>query len=137
MESKKIKIKEALELQVQLAGFKNAQASVKGILDEKISIKTKYWLGKVLTEISKEQDSFNKLREELIKKYGEEGDNGFEIKPTVDGKPNKKLTKFMEEINTLLEQDIEIKFPSLSIDDFDFESENNYSFLLSFIINEN
>lgn len=134
MESKKLKIRDVLELEVQLAGFTNDSVSVKGLLREKLNIKTKYWLGKVFEQISKEKKLFNELRDELIKKYGEEYENGIEVKQFKDNKLNDNFIKFSEELNALLDQEIEMKFPKLSIDDFDFSSEDNYSFTISFVI---
>ena len=134
MESKKLKIRDMLELEVQLAGFNNGSVSIKGLLREKLNIKTKYWLGKVFEQVDKEKKLFSELRDELIKKYGEENENGIEVKQFKDGKLNDDFVKFSEEINALLDQEIEMKFPKLSIDDFDFDSEENYSFAISFVI---
>lgn len=134
MELQKVTFKDILELDVQLNGFANAQVSVKGILGEKLNIKTKYWLGRLNDQIQKEKKSFSDLRDELIKKHGSETENGFEIKQMIDEKPNPALAAFQEELADLLGVEVEISFPQLDLDAFDFETENDYSYLLKFVI---
>lgn len=134
METKKIKIKEVLELEVQLNGLKGEGIEIKGLLNERLNIKTKYWLGKIFDQVQSEKKSFSTLRDELIKKYGEEKDGSFQVDPVINGKQNKNFTKFFEELNVLLDQEIEMKFPKMSIDDFDLETDSNYTFLLSYLI---
>lgn len=137
MEPKKIKVREILELELELAGFNNGTLKISGLLNEKINIKTKYWLGKLVDQVTSEKQSFNKLREELIKKYGEETkDGGFEVKPVINDKPNPKLEEFSKEINELLDQEVELKFPTLNIESFDFESEYNYPLVLKYVIKD-
>ena len=137
METKKITLAEVLDLDVQLNGFANDKVSIKGILNEKINIKTKYWLGRLAQQIAKEKQSFEGLRDELIKKYGEVSESGnIEIKAMIDDKPNPKIFEFQKEIEDLIKEEIEIKFPQLDLESFDFESENNYSYLLKYIIKE-
>ena len=137
METKKITLAEVLDLDVQLNGFANDKVQVKGILNEKINIKTKYWLGRLAQQIAKEKQSFEGLRDELIKKHGEVSESGnIEIKATIDDKPNPKIFEFQKEIEDLIKEEIEIKFPQLDLESFDFESENNYSYLFKYIIKE-
>lgn len=137
METKTITIGTVLDLDVQLNGFANDKVSIKGILNEKINIKTKYWLGRLSEQITKEKQSFEKLRDELIKKHGEVSENGnIEIKTMIDDKPNPKIFEFQKEIEDLIKEEIEIKFPELELESFDFESENNYSYLLKYIVKE-
>jgi hypothetical protein len=107
------------------------------MLNEKINIKTKYWLGRLSEEVVKEKESFNKLRDELIKKHGEVSENGnVEIKTMIDDKPNPKIFDFQKELEELIKEEIEINFPQLDLEIFDFESENDYSNLLKYIVKE-
>ena len=137
MTSKKLKLQHILELEIQLSGFDNGVTSVKGILSEKINIKTKYWLGRLSDQVKKEKDRFNELRNELIKKHGEEIDGTWQIKTEIDGKPNPAIQLFSDEINSLANEEIEINFPELNLDAFDFESENDYTLLMNYVLNEN
>lgn len=135
MAPKKITFNEILELDVQLSGYSNGQLSAKGILSEKLNIKTKYWLGKLSDQIQKEKKSFGDLRDELVKKYGTEtAEGGWEIAGTIDEKPNPAIEKFKEELTGLLTEEVEISFPQLDLDAFDFESENDYSYLLKQVV---
>lgn len=137
MEAKKITLSQILDIDVQLNGFANDKVQVKGILNEKINIKTKYWLGRLAEQITKEKQSFESLRDELIKKHGEVSESGnIEIKTMIDDKPNPKIFEFQKEIEDLIKEEIEINFPQLDLESFDFESENNYSYLLKYIVKE-
>ena len=83
MEKIKLKLSEVYGLNAELKGLSNQQTGEiiqKGILDENLSIKTKYSLSKVSTQLVKEIESVEKLREEIIKKYGDvDKDNNYFI----------------------------------------------------------
>lgn len=133
----KLTFKEILDLDVLLTGYENDKVKIKGILNERLNIKTKYWLGKFSDKIQKEKATFGKLRDELITKYGtktEEG--GYEIKATIDDKPNPSLFEFQKELEGMINEEIEIKVPQLDLEAFDFESESDYSYLFKYIIEE-
>ena len=55
----------------------------------------------------------------------------------IDGVANPAIQLFTDEINSLANEEVEINFPELSLDAFDFESENDYNLLISFVCNEN
>jgi hypothetical protein len=135
MNTKKITLSEVISrLEVELIGSKDL---IVGILNEDISGKNRYWFNKILDQVVKEKESFEKARLELIKKYGEEGENGqLEIKPEIDGQKNEKIDKFFEEINELLKQEVEIKFPALDLDAFDFKTTSNYKLLMDYTVQE-
>lgn len=137
MTLKNLTLQQTLELDILLSGFSNGQTNVKGILSEKINIKTKYWLTKIKDQVDKEKQRFNELREELIKKYGEPTqEGGYEIKQIIEGKANPSILAFTQEINELLSSEIELSFPSLDLEAFDFESENDYSALIKYVCAE-
>lgn len=122
-----MKFKEVLDIDAYLSGFENDKVKIKGILNEKLNVKTKYWLGKFSDKIQKEKVTFGKLRDELIKKYGEEQEDGsFTV--------TEKIKEFNEEIHSLIDMEVEIETPKLDIESFDFESETDYSYLLKFIV---
>lgn len=134
MELQKVTFKDILELDVQLNGFSNGKVSVKGILGETLNIKTKYWLGRLNDQVTKEKKAFSNLRDEMVKKHGEESENGFEIKQLIDDKPNPAFAAFQEELVDLLSVEVEISFPQLDLEAFDFTSDNDYSYLLKHVV---
>ena len=78
MEKVTLKLQEFYSLESELNGLINNQTGetvTKGLLGEKIRLTTKYWLHDLLKKVSTEKESVEKLKEELIKKYGKE-ENG-------------------------------------------------------------
>ena len=136
MNKRKITIRECLELRTEITGFSNKQSSLKGLINEKTNFKTKYWLNKILEKVASEERIFNKLRDELIKKYGTEENGSFVVKETIDGSPNPMYSQYLSEVLALIEQETEIDLPVLSIDTLDFESENVYPVFMKHIIKE-
>ena len=133
----KITFREILELDLMLLGSGESKPKITGILNEKLNIKPKYWLGRLSEDIQKEKTQFLKLRDELIIKYGDKNEEGlFEIKPIVDNKTNPKFIEFQKEVEGMLNEEIEINIPKMDLDSFDFESESNYSYLFKYIIKE-
>jgi len=68
-----LKLQEFYQLHSELNGFVSPQTGEvvsKGLLTEKVKLITKYWLTDLAKKINTEKESIDKLREELIKKYG-------------------------------------------------------------------
>ena len=79
MEKIKLKIYEIYNLADELNGSVNQRTGEvisKGLLNEKLSIATKYYLDKLLDSIKVEINTIEKLKEELIKKVGQKDENG-------------------------------------------------------------
>jgi hypothetical protein len=129
----KIKLAQGLDVLLDL----NGNDTIKGLLNEKVNSKPKYWLNKLNKELSQEREGFGKLRDELIKKLGEEKDGSYQIKYKLDdGSINPNIDIFNKEITELLNMEIEIKDYQFKIEDFDFESESNYQFFYDLMIDD-
>ena len=74
-----------------------------------------YAIYKNLRILQNECEDFNKMRDNLIKKYGAEKDGTYSI----DTKDEKAYTSFIKEIEPLLKIEIEINFFQVDRDEFD------------------
>lgn len=141
MEKKSLKLVQFYNLEAELNGVTNPQTGeklTKGLLSEKLQLKTKYWLTDLYKKAKEQTDACSALRDELIKKYGEESDKGVSISQTIeeDGKTviNPSFVSFQNEFNALLNEEREIEYKELSIEDFgSIETEEVYETLFSLL----
>lgn len=141
MEKKSLKLIQFYNLEAELNGVANPQTGeklTKGLLSEKLQLKTKYWLTDLYKKAKEQTDACSALRDELIKKYGEESEKGISITPLVekDGASvaNPKFALFQEEFNALLNEEREIEYKELNIEDFgSIETEAVYETLFSLL----
>jgi len=138
MEKITLKLHEVYELNLELKGSINQQTGEvirKGILDEKISISVKYWLDKLSSKLKKEIDVVEKLKEEIIKKLGildEQGNYSIplRINEKFDDKGeslsydvNPSFLEYQSEFEKLINQEVEIEFYPINIEDINVQSE--------------
>lgn len=146
MEKITLKLYDFLNLEVELNGVINPQTqqrTQKGLLQHPIPMGTKYWLSKLAKTVGDEKAIIDGLKDELIKKYGKESEDGsvrvdFTI-PKVDakGKPvmdkvtaedgtvkevpmmviNPEYLKFEKDFNEVLQQEKELEYRAISLDD--------------------
>ena len=75
----KLKLHEYYTLEAELNGVVNQRTGdvvLKGLLSEKINLATKYWVNDLAKKILAEKVEIEKLKEELIKKHGEQDESG-------------------------------------------------------------
>ncbi len=103
----KLKLQEIQSLDIELNGYKNPDTNetlIIGLLNEKIKLITKYWLTSLNDSIKNEIIIINDLRNELIKKYGIEDENGVVgIAIEINNQLNPNYIQFQNEINKLFE----------------------------------
>ena len=148
MEKVTLKLFEFYNLEVELSGTVNQQTGdiiSKGLLNEKIKLTTKYWLTDLLKRVTDEKQSVEKIKEDLIKKYGKESEEGVSIPMYIDiekneqgevvsRKANPDFINFQNEFNTLLQEERELEYKPLSLLDFEsIESDSNYPTLFKLI----
>lgn len=163
MEKLSLKFWECMQLANELAGVTNQQTgevSVKGMLNEKVNLVTKYWLMDLLNKVNAIKQDVDKLREEMIKKYGETGKNGEVFIPIYEDekdakkedeastsaaaaetdaapktrKVNPNFEQFQKEYSALLEQDKEIEYKPIPIDALkNVETESNYLTIMKLV----
>lgn len=151
---KKISIKlfELLNLEAELAGATNNQTGekiIEGLLNQKLPVITKYHLNILLSNLTAEKKTIDALRDELIKKYGTEDENGNigismvietgEVKE--NGEPVKDLNpayiEFNDEYGGLLNQEKEIQVPILKLSELEkIETKDNYILVFKHLIEQ-
>jgi thioredoxin reductase len=124
MKTQSFKLFELLNLEAELAGATNNQTGekiIEGLLNQKLPVITKYHLNILLSNLSAEKKTIDALRDELIKKYGKEDENGnIGISMVIEtgevndkGEPVKDINpsyiEFNDEYGELLNQEKEIQ----------------------------
>jgi hypothetical protein len=150
MEKVTLKLHEFYALEAELNGVTNRQTGeilAKGLLNEKIKLTTKYWLHDLTKKVAAEKESVEKLKEELIKKYGTTDTEGNvsipmyinevideETKEIISRDINPDFVKFQNDFNGLLEEDREIEYKGFKLEEFDsVETDGNYNILFKLI----
>jgi hypothetical protein len=152
MEKISLKLFEFYNLDAELNGLTNQQTGEKiasGLIQEKLSLVTKYWLTDLGKKVAAEKAAVEELKNDLIKKYGKEDDKGGVSIPMVieeldsDGQVIKDLDKdgnwftkkiinpdyqsFEKEFNDLLQTEKELEYKVFTLDDFEkVETSENY-----------
>lgn len=131
MEKITLKLGDVLQLESEINGYIEPQTGeqvFEGFSKQNLSIILKYELSDFSTELKGERTKVEVLRDELIKKYGEEDGNGGvlvkmynEVKDdegNVTGKVvNPQYIEFDNEYGVLLNQEIEIEYPEITKED--------------------
>lgn len=139
MEKISLKLHEFLTLEVELFGAKNQQTGEtisKGLLNEKLSLVSKFWLNELGKKVQNEKESIDKLREELIKKLGTEEDGQIfikmydEVKDEEGNVVSRSLTKnfieFNQEYDKLLSEEKELEYRPVDLNELaNVETEGN------------
>jgi hypothetical protein len=152
MEKISLKLFEFYNLDAELNGLTNQQTGEKiasGLIQEKLSLVTKYWLTELGKKVAAEKASVEELKNDLIKKYGKEDDKGGISIPMVieeldsEGQPVKDIDKdgnwftkkvinpdfqlFEKEFNDLLQTEKELEYKAFTLEDFEkVETSENY-----------
>lgn len=152
MEKITLKLFEFYNLDAELNGLTNQQTGEKiaaGLIQEKLSLVTKYWLTELGKKVAAEKATIEELKNDLIKKYGKEDDKGGISIPMVieeldeEGQPKKDLDKdgnwftkkvlnpdfqlFEADFNALLQTEKELEYKPFTLEDFEkVETSENY-----------
>ena len=131
MEKITLKLGDVLQLESEINGYTDPQTGeeiFEGFSKQNLSIILKNELSDFSTELKNERSKVETLRDQLIKKYGEEDGNGGilvkmynEVKDdegNVTGKVvNPQYVEFDKEYGVLLNQEIEIEYPEITKED--------------------
>jgi len=143
MEKITLKLSEFYQLEAELNGLTNQQTGAvisKGLLSEKIKLTTKYWLHDLSKKVATEKESVEKLKEELIKKYGREENGAISIplyinevidedtKEVTSRELNPDFIKFQNDFNALLQEERELEYRVFKLEEFEgVETEGIYN----------
>jgi hypothetical protein len=141
MEKITLSLNDALVLEAELNGVVNPQTQeveFKGLLVEKMSLKTKYWLTKLSNKLAAEKKIIDGLKEEIIKKYGTEQENGMISIVAFEDAERTKATEayvsYVTEMNALLAEEKEFEYNPVSLDDLgDASSEGRFNIIFKLI----
>jgi len=147
MEKINLKLAEFLSLAIELYGnAQNPESEYKGILNEKMSLTTRYWLNHIGKQAAEEKTAIDKLRDELVGKYGEATEDGniqlmAYVEEEVDGqkiqKMNPKFIEFQNEFGALLDQEKEFSYKPLTLSDVEsIETAGNCPVFLKLLVAE-
>ena len=131
MEKITLKLGDVLQLESEINGFNDPQTGevvYEGFTKQNLSIILKYELSDFSTILKGERTKVEVLRDELIKKYGEEdGNGGIMVKMRNEVKDaegnvtgsvvNPLYLEFDKEYGTLLNQEIEVEYPEIKLQD--------------------
>ena len=134
MEKVTLKLSEFYQLEAELNGVVNqstGETLAKGLLSEKIKLTTKYWLHDLSKKVATEKESVEKLKEELIKKYGKEENGAISIplyineviddetKEVTSREVNPDFIKFQNDFNALLQEERELEYHAFQLEEFE------------------
>jgi len=135
-----LKLYEFYNLEAELNGVidqKNGQQISTGLLLERLKVNLKYWLQDLSKKATTEKEACEAIKKDLIKKYGEQDDQGnvsipqfINVVNDADGKPvsgdiNPKFLEFQNEWNAFLNEEKEIEHKDFKLSDFeDVKSDN-------------
>ena len=141
MEKIKLSITEIVGLEAELNGLVNQETGEvisKGLFGEKLDLVTKYRLKKLSDAFTAEKKIVDDLRQELIKKFGKEEDEGkFSIPMWADEEQTVEHPDFVEfktQMDALYVEQKEFEYTPLSIEDIeDIKSDSRYDLVFRLI----
>jgi len=151
MEKIKLKLFDILQLESEINGFVNQDGKTiyQGFIKQNLSILLKYELTELSEVLAKEKKVVESLRDDLIKKYGEEdGKGGIMVKmfneefnedgEIINRTVNENYIKFDDEYGVLLSNEKEIEYPEITKEDLkeSGKSNDNYKVLFRLIKRE-
>jgi hypothetical protein len=152
MEKISLKLKDVLQLESEINGFTNPETGEKyyeGFINQKLSIILKYDLTETTKFLETERKKVDGLRDELVTKYGKMDNNGrivvnmhiFEKDENgviISKKLNPDYLEFEKEYTQLLDKEIEVEYPEITIEDLvnAGKTKDNYIFLFRLIKNK-
>ena len=149
MEKITLKLHEIYSLHGELNGLMNNQTGEvvsKGLLAEKLKLSTKYYVTELAKTVAKEREMIDKVKEELIKKYGDEDEKGGIFIPRfinivkneegkiLSGDINPKMVEFEKEFDEFLKEEKTIEYKEFKLSDFEnIETEGVYTIFFKLV----
>jgi hypothetical protein len=106
-------------ISITLEQLINSTDGLKGLSQKQLKARSAYAVSKILKAADAEMNTFNETRMELIKKYGEKGEDG-ELKSDENGNVRilpESLNDFNKELQELLKTPVEINANKIRMED--------------------
>jgi hypothetical protein len=139
-----LKLAQIMSLEAEIGGLQNQQtgeSTFKGLLSHKMPMPTKFKLKMLLNALSAIKKANDELREELIKEFGVQAENGsISISMFVDADAevkeyNPNYIEFAKKMEELLDKEIEIEFEEITLEDVkSLETEESYPTFMDLLI---
>ena len=128
-------------LKIQLSDIFVLEAEIGKLLNEKLTLSTKYWLIELNKQVLEIKTTIDSLRDELIKTYGTTNTDGNIIIPyyldTEKDIINPKFEQFQQEYSSLLTQEKELQYKPIPFSVLEkIETEESYTFILQNLIEQ-
>ena len=141
MEKIKLSITEIVGLEAELNGLvnqENGEVLSKGLFGEKLDLVVKYRLKKLSDALTAEKKIVDDLRQELIKKFGKEEEEGKFSIPMYEDEDKKvehpSWIEFKKQYDALLAEEKEFEYNPLSLKDIkDIKSDERYDLVFRLI----
>lgn len=114
-------------MQIKLKDLVNNVENIKGLQEIKFPIKVSYKIKRLVDKLNPILTSYDEKRNELVKEFGEEGENG-----AIQVTDPEKLKLFTEKFAELLEVEEEIDFEPIKIEEVgnvELEAKNLVGFI--------
>jgi hypothetical protein len=105
-----IKTEDKGECVMKMFTIKNAESALRKLVNAELPIKLAFQISSMVDEIDTHLQKFEEFRIELVKKYGDETENGIEVKNNID--------EFNKEINDLMNVEITVNITPVDMDVF-------------------
>jgi hypothetical protein len=135
-----LRLDEVLLLLVELEGFRKpdtGEVILKGFINQTLPLKEKYWLNKLINSLTNEKQEIEKLRNQLIEKFGEKDEsNSIFIPMMVEGtnEPNPQYLKFQTEYQELLNETKTINYKPISFETLEsITTEDTYNLIFKLV----
>lgn len=135
-----LSLDEVLLLLVELEGFRKPDTGefvLKGFINQTLPLKEKYWLNKLINSLTNEKQEIEKLRNQLIEKFGEKDEsNSIFIPMMVEGtnEPNPQYLEFQTEYQELLNETKTINYKPISFETLEsITTENTYNLIFKLV----
>jgi hypothetical protein len=128
-------------LKIQLSDIFVLESEISKLLNEKLTLSTKYWLIELNKQVLEIKTTIDSLRDELIKTYGTTNTDGNIIIPYyLDAEKeiiNPKFDQFQQEYSILLTQEKELQYKPIPFSVLEkIETEESYTFILQNLIEQ-
>lgn len=139
MEQQVLKLNEINQLYVEINGMVDDKGSKTfiGLKEHKLIIPARYWLDELNITITTEKGKIDKVRDELIGKYGKPDENGNLVVHVynTDGQGyNQGYVDFHNEFATFLNEEKEIQYTPLNLEYFkDVNTDTDYKIIFRFM----